>query len=303
MSSKVPLLLSPAQLHELRSTTDVSILDASWHMPNSPRNAKQEFLSRRIPGARYLDLDEVASPNSLGLRHMMPSGPTFAHALDHRYSYDSVGIFSSPRALFMLKSFGHDKSSVLDGGLPSWEVHGLPIESGPVGESPRGNYPIPTMQSDSVRSYEQMVSNAKDELISNVDAELVLDARSRGRYLGVDPEPRPGLSSGHIPKSFSLPFNAFLQSHAVPNSDKTYTTYLPPDELKRALVDAVGEEHAKQILDGKRSVTASCGSGMTAGVLYLGLKLIAESSRVAIYDESWTGYASRPESEIVKSTS
>jgi thiosulfate/3-mercaptopyruvate sulfurtransferase len=105
------------------------------------------------------------------------------------------------------------------------------------------------------------------------------------RFIGLDPEPRVGLSSGHIPHSFSLPFNAFLQTNPIPNSEKTFTTFLSPNELRRKLVGAVGTEYARLILEGKRGVTATCGSGMTAGVLWLGLKLINESTSVSLYDE------------------
>jgi hypothetical protein len=105
------------------------------------------------------------------------------------------------------------------------------------------------------------------------------------RYMGSDPEPRQGLSSGHIPHSFSLPFNAFLHTNTIPHSSKTFTTFLPPNELHRKLADAVGTEYAQLIIDGKRSVATTCGSGMTAGILWLGLKLIEESTSVAIFDE------------------
>ncbi|KAI0048436.1 Rhodanese-like protein [Auriscalpium vulgare] len=305
-ATTAPLLVSPTELHALRAAGDVAVLDASWHMPNSPRNAREEFLAKRIPGARYLSLDDVASTHELGLAHMMPSGEAFARALEdfgvtptsHVILYDSHGIFSAPRALFMLRSFGHERSSVLDGGLPRWEAEGRSVEAGPIGETAKGTYPVPPAPSDAVRSYEQMVQNSTGDLSTDLTAELVVDARARGRYLGTTPEPRPGLPSGHIPGSFSLPFDTFLQTNNVPNSDKTYTTYLPPDELRKKLVDAVGPEHAQQVIDGKRAITTTCGSGMTAGVLWLGLKLIAWSTKVALYDESWTGYASRAQSPI-----
>ncbi len=105
------------------------------------------------------------------------------------------------------------------------------------------------------------------------------------RYTGSDPEPRPGLSSGHMPHSFSLPFNAFLQTNTIPHSPRTFTTFLRPSELRQKLEDAVGTEYAQLIIEGKRGVTTTCGSGMTAGVLWLGLKLIEESTSVALYDE------------------
>jgi thiosulfate/3-mercaptopyruvate sulfurtransferase len=154
-----------------------------------------------------------------------------------------------------------------------------------------------------VQGYEQIVSNAAKEL-SEPLAEIVLDARSHGRYatrhlisesgsdhghvhryMASDPEPRPGLPSGHIPHSFSLPFNAFLQTNTIPHSSKTFTTFLPPNELHQKLADAVGTEYAQLIIEGKRGVTTTCGSGMTAGILWLGLKLIEESASVALYDE------------------
>lgn len=103
------------------------------------------------------------------------------------------------------------------------------------------------------------------------------------RYLGVEPEPRPGLTSGHIPNSISLPFNAFLQSITAPNS-RTYTTFLPPSEIRQALIDAVGAKQAELIIQGQRPVVTSCGSGMTAGVLWLGLKLLGVE-KVGLYDE------------------
>ncbi|TFY72640.1 hypothetical protein EVG20_g372 [Dentipellis fragilis] len=308
MSTKAPLLVTPQELSQLARSTDVAILDASWHMPNSPRNAQSEFAATRIPGARFFDLDQAASPNDLGLKHMMPSPQIFSEALEklgvrpssHVILYDSQGIFSSPRALFTFRALGHANSSVLNGGLPRWQAEGLSTHGGPLADVEKSTYPLPSLNDDAIRSYSQVVDNSAYDLSAQPIAELVLDARSRGRYTGEDPEPRPGLPSGHIPSSFSLPFNAFLATNTVPNSTAKYTTFLPPDELRKVLVDAVGPEHAQQILEGKRKVISSCGSGMTAGVLWLGLKIISKSTKVAIYDESWTGYASRAESKIDK---
>jgi len=309
ISSKAPLLISPRALQELSSSTsaDVKILDASWSMPNVPRNPSKEFVERHIPGARYLDLDDVASPSELGLKHMMPSVQVFSEALEnfgitptsHVVLYDSQGVFSAPRALFMFRTFGHNNSSVLDGGLPGWETEGLPTETGHAGKILKSSYQVPAFTSENIRNYEQMVRNAAKQL-SDPIAEIVLDARSLGRYTGSEPEPRPGLPSGHIPNSFSLPFGAFLRTNTIPGSDKTFSTFLTPDDLRRKLVEAVGPKHAQLILEGKRGVSATCGSGMTAGILWLGLKLMEESTLVSLYDESWTGYALRPESRIDK---
>ncbi|TFK57434.1 Rhodanese-like protein [Heliocybe sulcata] len=302
--SSTPLLVKPSELLEL-TKTGVTILDASWHMPNSPRKGKEEFLLNRIPNAQFLDLDEVATPNELGLKHMMPSARQFADACEywgiqpstHVVIYDSHGVFSSPRALFMFKAFGHEKSSVLDGGLPRWEAEGYPVETGPpLTTVKKTDYPEPSLDENAIRSYKQIAHNASLNPTDPI-SELVLDARPRGRWIGSDPEPRPGLPSGHIPYSRSLPFSTFLQTNKVPGSDATYTTFLPSAALHEKLVSAVGPDNAEKILKGERSVVTSCGSGMTAGVLWLGLRLLG-TSKIGLYDESWTGYAARQSSII-----
>ncbi|KAL6304225.1 Rhodanese-like protein [Sparassis latifolia] len=307
-----PLALSPAQLQRLPPDS-VAVLDASWHMPNSPRNARAEFDALRIPRARFLDLDAVASTHPLALKHMMPSPVLFAQACEdfgispdsHVVLYDSHGVFSSPRALFMFRAFGHNRSSILDGGLPAWLAHGAPTESGPLHPIECGRYPTPSLDKYLIKRYEQIVANSKLDPASSIHAEVVLDARPHGRYAGTAPEPRPGLPSGHIPHSFSLPFSALLQTHEYASTHTrvapapTYTTLAPPAALHGALATAVGPELAGEITEGRRRVVASCGSGMTAGVVWLGLGLVGVRD-VGLYDESWTGYAMREESEIVK---
>ncbi|KAK1229378.1 hypothetical protein PQX77_007555 [Marasmius sp. AFHP31] len=300
-----PYLISPSQLQELfKAGKDVTILDATWFMPNSPRNPREEFLGKHIPKAQFFDLDEVASPNPLGLKHMLPSEETFAAACEslgirpetHVAIYDTHGVFSSPRALYTFRSFGHSNSSILNGGLPLWESEGLAIENGEVQPPQQSQYPRPSFDSSSVRSYEQIVENSTKN--SSSEAEVVVDARPRGRYLGTTPEPRPGLSSGHIPNSLSLPFNTFLETRQNPGG--TYTVFRSESEIQRALNETLGSQQAELVLNGQRSIVTSCGSGMTAGVLWLGLKLLGVN-KVGLYDESWTGYAMRPESKIIKS--
>ncbi|KAG5648156.1 hypothetical protein DXG03_006110 [Asterophora parasitica] len=311
--SSAPLLLTPQQVH----TKKVALLDASWFMPNSPRQARQEFLSIRIPGAQFLDLDTVASPNELGLKHMMPQERAFADACEkfgiradsHVVMYGlSVASSRTPRALFMFRTFGHHNSSVLDGGLPAWIAEGLPVENRDPSPVQHTEYPTPTLHAKSLRNlvilkifeaYEQIVANLNLDPSTNPDADLILDARSRGRYSGADPEPRAGLSSGHMPHSLSLPFNVFLRQNGGPH-DAKYTTFLPPEEVRKALDEAVGSERAELIVKGEQPVTTTCGSGMTAGILWLGLKLLGVE-RISLYDESWTGYAMRATSKIEKS--
>ncbi|RPD81783.1 thiosulfate sulfurtransferase [Lentinus tigrinus ALCF2SS1-7] len=315
-----PLVVTPAQLHNFKasepSSSDLVILDASWHMPNSPRKADAEYLASHIPSARFLDIDRVASPHPLSLPHMMPDPETFVDACSkfgitpetHVVIYDTHGVFSSPRALYMFRAFGHHRSSILDGGLLGWQSHGGQTESGASENVQSTEYPTPSLIKDVVKDYEQMVANAELNPATNAGAFYVLDARPRGRFLGVDPEPRPGLSSGHMPYAVSLPFSAFVETHTVPEhiaskiTDKlplNYTRLRSNQAILAALEDVLGADRAQEVLEGRRPIVTSCGSGMTAGILWLGLKLLGVE-RVGLYDESWTGYAMRKESKIVK---
>lgn len=321
-------------------------------MPGSSRNPRAEWRALRIPGAQFLDLDEVASAHTLGLKHMMPSPETFAKACEdfgvspdsHVVIYDSHGIFSSPRALYMFRAFGHALSSILDGGLPAWIAYGCPTETGDPLPVESAAYPAPQLDTKVVKSYEQVVANSRFNPANEPLADLVLDARSKDRYLGTAPEPRAGLSSGHIPYAFSLPFTAFLDTRPMPSPPpataqplpagssipalgahppdatprdpipdppaltlesfpaslpKQYATLKPTTQILDVLRESLGPDFAGEVLEGKRGVTASCGSGMTAGVLWLGLQAIG-ATEVGIYDESWTGYAMRKESKITK---
>jgi len=276
-------------------------------MPNAPRNGKAEFLNKRLPGAQYLDLDEVASPHELGLKHMMPEARVFAEACgrfglkpsSHVVIYDTYGVFSSPRALFMFRAFGHQKSSIINGGLPRWVDEGLPVETSKPITPTSTSYSEPGLNQQVIRSYEQIVSNSLLDPLRDSAAEIVLDARSKERYSGAAAEPRPGLPSGHIPNTFSLPFYTFLQKHTSKADGSEYTTFLPQDAITQALEAAVGHDQAQSIINGKRRVVTTCGSGMTAGILWLGLGLL-NVKNIGLYDESWTGYALRPSSRILK---
>lgn len=195
---------------------------------------------------------------------------------------------------------------MLDGGLPAWIDEGGDVDEGPPElDWKPAEYTAGTLNKAMAKSYADMVASTKGE------GGVVLDARSPGRFDGTDPEPRPGLSSGHMPRSRSLPFGELL----LPVADgHPYTSYKSPAELRAVLVRAVGGEEAWAALLNQgadaaggaveRQMIFSCGSGMTACVGWLAAQIVAQEEGravpAAIYDESWTGYASRPESEIVK---
>ncbi|EIW64883.1 Rhodanese-like protein [Trametes versicolor FP-101664 SS1] len=320
-----PLVITPAQLHDQLKAkpadgTDIVVLDASWHMPNSPRKGAEEFPRAHLPSARFIDIDAVSTPHPF-VPHMMPDPATFASACarlgispeTHVVLYDTHGVFSSPRALYMFRAFGHHRSSILDGGLPGWQAHGGVTEDGQASAvASQPEYPPTTLRKDIVKDYGQIVSNSKLDPAKEADAFYVLDARAKDRFLGKAPEPRPGLRSGHMPYAVSLPFNAFLETHTVPehiaskvlkpsgqDGPYTYTRLRSNQGILTALEESLGPERTEEVLQGKRQVVTTCGSGMTASVLWLGLKLLGVE-RLGLYDESWLGYATRPESEVVQ---
>lgn len=248
----------------------VRILDATYHLPTVKRDARAEFASAHIPGAVFFDIDGIAD-HSIDLPHMIPRTEDFAAAVgalgvgnaDHVICYDTYGLMSAARAWWMFRIFGHGRVSVLDGGLPKWTREGRPMSDEPARPEKR-NF-TPRFRPELVRS--------KAEVLKNLDsrAEQVLDARSAGRFRGVDPEPRAGLRGGRIPGSRNLPFNLLIDTEAK--------TLLPAAELTTRFA-AAG-------IDTSKPIVTSCGSGVTACALALGLHLIG-ADKVAIYDGSWS---------------
>jgi len=252
----------------------VRVVDGSWHMPHLKRDARAEFEAAHVPGAVFFDIDAIADTSS-PLPHMLPTARTFAArvgalgigARDLVVAHDTRGVVSAARVWWTFRAFGHDRVAVLDGGLPKWRAEGRPVESGAPAPKPRRF--TARLRRGLVRDLAQMRANLRSR------REQVLDARSAGRFAGTEPEPRAGLRGGHIPGSLNLPYERLHRSDG---------TLLGPEALAR-LFEAAG-------LDLARPVVTSCGSGVTASVLALGLHLLGQE-KVAVYDGSWTEWGGR----------
>jgi len=230
-------------------------------------DTRGRHLEGHIPGAMFFDIDEL-SDHSTSLPHMLPTEEEFSRKMAEMgvgdgmtvVVYEQTGVFSAPRAWWMLRSFGVQKVYLLDGGLEAWSKAALPVEAGPVQRS-KASFTA-KLDSGVVRSFEQVQQTiaARGQ---------ILDARSAGRFAGTAPEPRPGLASGHIPGARSLPFGELTGPDG---------RMLPAKELERRFVEAG--------IDLDRPVITSCGSGVSACALALGLELVGHR-RYSVYDGSW----------------
>lgn len=259
---------------------DIVVFDATKYLPNEPKDGKTEFLAAHIPGARYFDIDQVADQDT-DLPHMVPTPGRFGKLMaglgvsngSRIVFYDQKGLASAARGWWLMGVFGHDNVAVLDGGLPKWAREGRSTQSGEPAAAVPGTF-RPDYRATLVRGVGDMLRNVLNR------GELVLDARAAGRFTGEVPEPRAGMRSGHIPGSASVPNTDLL------NADGTFK----PAGVLRARFEAAG-------VGPDSRVVTSCGSGVTACILTLGLRL-AGLPEGAVYDGSWSEWGGRPDTPI-----
>ncbi len=256
----------------------VRVLDASWYLSASSRDPRAEFRAGHVPGAQLFSID-AASDATSPLPHTLPPASQFADYAsslgistdDHVVVYDASGVnFSAPRAWWTFRFFGHDRVSVLDGGLAAWKAAGGALETGDAVPPARGAFAA-------VSRTRMLRTAAAVHDAQQQGSAQVVDMRSRGRFEGSEPEPRAGLRSGHIPGSRNLPYATLVDEHGL----------LHGRERLRSLMAEAG-------VDISRPVIATCGSGVTACTLLLALDVLGVTD-AALFDGSWTEWGQRAE--------
>ena len=278
--AKPEALVSTEWLAQHLDDPEVGIIDASWYLPAQNRDAVAEYGQAHIPGAVYFDIDEISDTAS-DLPHMIPSAEGFAAKVGalglgngfRIVAYDSGSMMASCRAWWMFRLFGYDDVAVLSGGFAKWRRENRPVESGEVTPVPRTL--TVRFRPELVHSLDQMQENLRSRTAQ------VLDARSRGRFDGAEPETRPGLRSGHIPGSTCLHYPRLI--------DPETGEFLPAGELEAAFEDCG--------VDLDRPAVGTCGSGVSACVLALGLHLLGHED-YAVYDGSWTEWGGRSDTPV-----
>lgn len=260
--------------------SNLVVLDGSMHLPTSGRNARKEFEAAHIDGALYFDIDEIAD-KSIPLPHMLPSAAQFGEQVgrmgignDTRVVvYDSEGLYSAGRVWWMFRSMGHDNVAVLNGGLKKWRAEGRAVTDKAAPAKPARTF-------EAIRNEARVRDAAAVKGLIGSPTVQIVDARAANRFQGTVPEPRAGLRSGHIPTSRNVPFTTLLSADGT----------LKDAASLKAIFAAAG-------IDPTKPVVASCGSGVTAGVIAFALAQIGQTE-AAVYDGSWSEWGARADLPI-----
>ncbi|WP_240946481.1 sulfurtransferase [Pseudomaricurvus alkylphenolicus] len=273
--TKTPVLVSPEWFLDNQGNNNIQLVDATWFIPSGDKVGRQEAKAQRIPGAIHVDIDFLASAKPGPPGRMFPSPAEFSEQAKasglnpdaHIIIYDQAGLYSAARLWFVLRNYGHEKVSVLDGGMPAWLSVGGGVESGPLAEVETYDWGI-RKPTDCTKTWQQVLSN-----IDAQEAQLI-DVRPPAMFNGDTSNLYADVRSGHIPGSINFSQRELSRDGRL----------VPPEEVIEKLTDAG--------IDLNQPIIGTCGSGVTACILSMALEY-AGLQRCPIYDGSWEEWGMR----------
>lgn len=272
MTSIEDVFVTPEWLNTKLGSPKLRVIDGSWYMPALNRNTQSEFQAEHIPSAVFFDQDKIVDPTGI-FPHTVPSAAVFAQAVgelgiqidDEIVIYETGSLFSAPRIWWMFHIMGAKNIRILKGGLPAWKQAGFATETGAAHPEPvKFNA---TLDADKLVTIDELV------LLCKAGDVQIADARSAARFTGSVAEPRAGVRSGSIPSSVNVPFDSLVEDGAFKS------------------LAAIKEIFAAQDIKGEKPIITTCGSGVTAAVLFLALTLLGYQN-IRLYDGSWTEWGS-----------
>lgn len=280
MTDRSQLLISTEDLAARLGSPGLVVVDAAWYLPAMGRDAAAEFAAERIPGAVHFEIDAICDKSST-LPHMLPTATDFAAAVGRLgisdratiVVYDRLGLFSAPRVWWNLITYGAKDVRILDGGLPKWKAEGRPLETGAPPTPQPATFAV-TIDTGRIADLDAVVG------VLGSGSATVVDARPAARFRGEAAEPRPGLRAGHMPGAANVPFADLV--------------------VDGRLADEATLRRAHAAVDLAKPIVTSCGSGVSAAVLWLALEAIGvPRAKLALYDGSWSEWGAAPGTAVV----